>query len=282
MRQACILIGMILVLFGLLQYRSNYHMDPFTTQYTIPPVIWTYWNSEELPEIVQRCIDSWRRHNPTYEVVVLNPSNLRDYIDIDIKSVSFNDSPARESDMIRLLVLEKYGGVWSDATMFATQPYPFSRTSPYQFVGYYLEKFTSNRKYPVLESWFFATIPHGEFITKWRREFFKVEESESVDHAIEEVRREGIDLQKIDSLNYLYIHVAAQKVMQTHAVTKHMLFLKAEDGPYKYIANNEWNSKTALEDLCKGNHRTDLIKFRGTERSVLIDRRDLQDCILRR
>ena len=274
------LLIVIIILIGILYYRSRYE-EPFTSQYTIPAVIWTYWNSVELPEVVTRCIDSWRRHNPTYEVVILNPSNLIDYIDIDVKRVSFNDNPARESDIIRLLVLEKYGGVWSDATMFLTKPYPFSLTSRYQFIGYYLEGFTSNRKYPVLESWFFATIPHGTFITQWRKEFFKLEEHESVDHAIETVKKEGIDLQKIDSLNYLYIHVAAQKVMQTQNVTDTMLFFKAEDGPYKYMAKNNWNSETSLEDLCKGNHRTGMIKFRSTERSVLIDRSDLQDCILR-
>jgi hypothetical protein len=273
------LLIVIIILVGVLYYCSRYE-EPFTNEYTIPAVIWTYWNSVDLPEVVTRCIDSWRRYNPTYEVVILNPSNLRDYVDIDIKRVSFNDSPARESDIIRLLVLEKYGGVWSDATVFLTQPYPFSLTSQYQFIGYYLEGFTSNRKYPVLESWFFATIPRGTFITQWRREFFKLEEYESVDQAIENVKKEGIDLQKINSPNYLYIHVAAQKVMQTQNVTDTMLFFKAEDGPYKYIAKNDWNSETALEDLCKGNHRTDIIKFRGTERSVLIDRSDLQDCIL--
>jgi hypothetical protein len=273
------LLIVIIILVGVLYYRSR-SKEAFTNQYTIPAVIWTYWNNVEIPEVVKKCIDSWRRHNPTYEVVVLNPSNLKDYIDIDIKSVSFNDSPARESDIIRLLVLEKYGGVWSDATMFLTQPYPFSLTSQYQFVGYYLEKFTSNMKYPVLESWFFATIPRGTFITQWRREFFKLEEYESVDQAIEDVKKAGIDTQNIDSLNYLFIHVAAQKVMQTQNITDTMLFFKAEDGPYKYIASNDWNSQISLEDLCKGNHRTDVIKFRGSERNVLIDRSDLQDCIL--
>jgi len=272
----CILISILLI--GI--YSQS--IESFISQYTIPSTIWTYWNNEQIPEVVEKCIDSWRRHNPSYTIIILTPTNLKEYIDIDIKSISFNDSPARESDMVRLLVLEKYGGVWSDATIFLTSPYPFSLNSNYEFIGYYLEGFTSNTEYPVLESWFFATIPHGQFITKWKNEFFKLEEYESVSQAVENARQEGIDLQKIGGLaNYLYIHVAAQKVMQTNDVTKSMLFLKAEDGPYKYITNNKWDSTTALEDLCKGNHRTGMIKFRGGERNVLTERKDLQDCILK-
>jgi hypothetical protein len=90
----------------------------------------------------------------------------------------------------------------------------------------------------------------------------------------------GNDLQNISNPKYLYIHVAAQSVMQTSNVTKSMKFMKAEDGPYKYITNNDWDSVKALEDLCKGHHRTDIIKFRGKERGILIKRKDLQDCIL--
>jgi len=263
----------LVILFTIIYYRSK-------PLYNIPPIIWTYWNNDTIPEVVQKCIDSWHNHNPTYRVIVLSPKNLMDYININVKDISFNDSSARESDIVRLLVLEKYGGIWSDATIFLTQPYPFSLTSYHPFIGYYIDSFTTDKDYPVLESWFFATVPNGEFITKWREAFFKLEEYNSVEEAIESVKARGIDLQNISNPTYLYIHVAAQSVMQTSNVTKSMKFMKAEDGPYKYITTNEWNSVKALEDLCKGNHRTDINKFRGAERGILMDRKDLQDCIL--
>jgi hypothetical protein len=272
----CILLGIAICIF--LLYRSR--IEGFAEQHNnnnIPAIIWTYWNSEEIPEIVQLCIASWRRHNPTYEVRVLTPATLGDYIDVDVKSLSFIDSPAREADAVRLLVLEQFGGVWSDATVLATQPYSFSRDNT--FVGYYMESFTSDERFPVLEAWFFATVPHGSFITKWRKAFFMLEEFESAEEAVNSVR-ESTDLQKINGPAYLFINVAAQSVMQNHPdLVKQMTLRKAEEGPYQYITKNGWNSTQALEDLCRGNYKTDLIKFRGAERKILMDREDLKKCI---
>jgi amino acid permease len=176
-----IIIAIILLLSILYCYSYN----------TIPAIIWTYWNNDTIPEVVQKCIDSWHHHNPTYRVIVLSPKNLMNYINVNVKDISFNDSSARESDIVRLLVLEKYGGIWSDATIFLTQPYPFSLTSHHQFIGYYLDSFTTNKDYPVLESWFFATVPNGEFITKWREAFFKLEEYDSVEEAVASAVNDG-------------------------------------------------------------------------------------------
>jgi Capsular polysaccharide synthesis protein len=230
--------------------------------------------------VVQKCINSWTKHNPTYTVTVLSPKNIMDYLDIELDDISFNDSAARESDIVRLLILEKYGGVWSDATVFVTEPYPFSLRSKYEFIGFYLDSFTTNKEYPVLESWFFATVPRGKFIKKWRRAFFKLDDFSSVKEAVKYVKDQGVDIQNINGPEYLFIHVAGQYAMQKNKVTKTMKFMKAEDGPFKYISNNGWKSLEAIEDLCKGNHKTGIIKFRGSERGILTDRKDLQDCIL--
>ena len=269
----CLLLSIALCMIFL----SRSQIEGFQSSTNIPAIIWTYWNSEEIPEVVQLCIESWRRHNPTYEIRVLTPQTLGDYIDIDIKGLSFIDSPAREADAIRLLLLEQFGGVWSDATVLATQPYSFSLNS--EFVGYFLESFTSDSRFPVLEAWFFATRAHGAFITKWRKAFFMLEDFDSVNDAVEYVK-ESTDLQKINDPQYLFINVAAQYVLQTHPdLVQQMTLMKAEEGPYQYITKNGWNSTQALEDLCRGNHKTSLIKFRGAERKILMDREDLKECI---
>jgi hypothetical protein len=280
-RLSYITIGIIIVtiLLACILLYSPYS-EGFTTTYKIPATIWTYWNSDDIPEVVTKCINSWRKHNPTYTVTVLTPKNLQDYLDIDVKNISFNDGPTRESDIVRILILEQYGGVWSDATIFVTEPYPFSLESEYQFIGFYIDSFTTKKEYPVLENWFFATIPHGEFITEWRKAFFKLEDVNSVKEGVEYMKEQGVDIQNINGPEYLFMHVAAQYVMQKNDVTKTMKFMKAEDGPFKYISSNGWKSLEAIEDLCRGNHKTGIIKFRGAERGILTDRKDLQDCIL--
>ena len=51
----------------------------------IPKIIWTYWNNDTLPEFIEKCINTWKKHNPTYKINVVTPSNLKDYLDIDPK-----------------------------------------------------------------------------------------------------------------------------------------------------------------------------------------------------
>jgi hypothetical protein len=231
---------------------------------------------------VQKCIQSWRVQNPSFEVRIITPTNLSKYIDVDIKRFVYNDSSAHESDIVRTLILEKYGGIWSDASIYLTEPYPFPLQSQYEFVGYYIDSFTQDKEYPVLENWFFATVPHGTFMKLWKEAILKSEEVGSVKEALAYFKKENVNTQGISSPEYLFMHVAAQYVLQKHKeVLATMRLMKAEDGPFKYISSNEWKSHEALENLCKGNHRTGLIKFRGSERNILIDRKDLQECILK-
>jgi hypothetical protein len=282
MKHTYVLLWTSIVLLLLLCIAPSFRTEGFVSQSTIPPILWTYWNSNEIPDVVKRCIDSWAYHNPSYEINVVTPANLYDYIDIDIKDIQFNDSPARESDIVRLLLLEEYGGVWSDASILATAPYPFSLDSGAEFIGYYLDGFTTRPEFPVLESWFFATVPHGQFIKGWKRAFFSLDTFVTVKDAVEYMKQVGIDLQKISNIEYLYIHVAAQYVMQTdRSVLRTMQFMKAEDGPYRYLTQNDWDSRKALENLCKGQNRTELIKFRGHERKILQEEKDLQECVLK-
>ena len=42
----------------------------------IPFIIWTYWHSPELPPLVTRCIDNWRRESPRHEVRLLHAGNF--------------------------------------------------------------------------------------------------------------------------------------------------------------------------------------------------------------
>jgi hypothetical protein len=248
----------------------------------IPKKIWTYWNSDDIPDVVVRCIATWKKHNPDFMVTVLTPTNLNKYIEEDIKSIKWNDSPARESDIVRLLIIEKYGGYWCDSTIIMTAPLNYHLTSQ-TFVGYYIGGFTTKPEYPVLESWFFGSEPRNPFVTKWKNAFFKLGDFKNVSDAVSYMKKEGVNIQNIDIPEYLFIHVAAQYVFQKQMtpdeIKKYLFLQKAEDGPYKYLSNNNWSSHNALNDLCDGNNITPLIKFRGGERGILIDNPELANCI---
>lgn len=95
-------------------------------------IIWQYWNAglEEAPAIVKASIDSVRKNLPDgYRHVILCDKNIHEYVDIPdwVKDKYLNNRSFRAtffSDVLRLLLLEKYGGVWVDATIFMSSEIP--------------------------------------------------------------------------------------------------------------------------------------------------------------
>jgi Capsular polysaccharide synthesis protein len=252
----------------------------------IPKIIWTYWAEENQPKLVEKCINSWKIHNPDYEIRVLNKNSVSLWLpELKLNELKHNDKPARESDFVRLSILSEYGGVWADASMGMTKSLNFIRDIQHEkeceFIGYYLEGFTSRTEYPVIESWFFACVPGSNFVKQWLNEFMSINNHETVDYYIKEKQNSGVDLQKIDSPNYLAIHVAAQAVMQklmsVDEVSKKLHLLKAEDGPYKWLKSSNWDIIKGLQNLCEDpNLRTPTVKLRGSERDAINNNKNLE------
>lgn len=93
--------------------------------------IWVCWlqGEENMPEIVKLCINSIRMHSPAHaEVTLITGKNLDQYLefpDYVLKKVKEGKlSLTHFLDIVRFSLLEKYGGLWMDATMFLTDDIP--------------------------------------------------------------------------------------------------------------------------------------------------------------
>jgi mannosyltransferase OCH1-like enzyme len=72
-----ILIGtLILVLGWIFKKKDNYNL--------VPRKIWTYWDNSDnsggvnkLPKAVKLCMESWKKFNPDYEIVLLTKKNFQ-------------------------------------------------------------------------------------------------------------------------------------------------------------------------------------------------------------
>ena len=252
---------------------ANYRIN------SIPKVIWTYWHDpSNIPDVVQSCIKSWQVHNPDYKIIILNGDNIYSGSNpILSKPIKHDDSQARISDFVRLETLRKYGGVWMDASIICTKPLDdfilanTNTTQSNEFVGFYLPGFTSDMRYPVIESWFLAAPVGSRFIADWRDEFFEMENYDKVDDYVRKLSNDGIDFQKIDAPAYLAIHIAAQKVMQTASQPYNLKLLDATKGPYKYLVRYDWNSDEAVKHINDVESRGEagIIKMRSTERNIV-------------
>lgn len=91
----------------------------------IPRRIWILWYQgvAEAPLVVRKCIASWQRQNPAWEVVVLDAGNLAEFVELSVpETILARLSLAHRSDLVRLALLSRYGGVWADATTYCRQP----------------------------------------------------------------------------------------------------------------------------------------------------------------
>jgi hypothetical protein len=255
------------------------HQEPFTLQ-EIPKIVWTYWDSDQLPEFIQKSIDKVKQMNFGWKINVLHPGNIREYLtDTDIFSFKFADTKPRQSDFVRLHVLPKYGGVWCDASIVPQTSFEWvideQKKRGVEFIGYYREGATTKPEYPVIESWFFACIPGSDFVSKWRDEFGSMntldKETEYKDH----VTSRGVDIQDIPQPDYLNVYLSAQAVMQTmmtpDEIKNKIHVIKAEDGPFKHSVESDWDEPKSMKWLCdQPKHELpDLIKIYGNQRSAV-------------
>ncbi|MCI8377477.1 MAG: hypothetical protein HFH72_03040 [Lachnospiraceae bacterium] len=93
--------------------------------------VWVSWLQgwEAAPILVQKCVESIKKWTSGKKFVFLTMKNVGEYIEIpDYVMEKFSDGiirPAFFSDILRLLLLEKYGGLWVDATVFCMDDFSY-------------------------------------------------------------------------------------------------------------------------------------------------------------
>lgn len=132
-------------------------------------MLWLQGESEA-PAIVKKCIKSIREHSNGREVVMLSDANISHYITIPNfilkKKGKGIISNTHFSDIVRILLLEQYGGIWMDATIYQTGILPnyianaplFCFKSPFLMPGHIKAS-----------NWFIKAEPHNEIISNTRK-----------------------------------------------------------------------------------------------------------------
>jgi hypothetical protein len=131
-------------------------------------VIWTCWfqGRREAPPLVEKCLRSWEERNPGWELRCLDARTISKYIDlgsyVDLNRQSI--TAASLSDILRVLLLHEYGGVWVDATTFCNVPLDdwlpvAADTGFFAFSGSFSDL--------VLGSWFLAAESGNSLLAKW-------------------------------------------------------------------------------------------------------------------
>lgn len=127
----------------------------------IPRRVWLFWDQglDLAPSLVRSCVESWVRHNPDWEVTVLSGESLCDWGDpVLCEPRARSLLPYRLSELARLSLLLRHGGVWADATAYCMKPLD-------EWLPAYLESgffaFANPAKERLIASWFLASSRGG-------------------------------------------------------------------------------------------------------------------------
>ncbi len=89
----------------------------------IPKIIHYCWfGKKELPKLARKCISSWKRHLPDYEIIEWNEDNFDVNINVYTKQAYENKKYAFVSDYARLWALYNYGGIYFDTDVKVLKP----------------------------------------------------------------------------------------------------------------------------------------------------------------
>ncbi len=154
-----------------------------------PERVFTLWlqGEQHAPEVVKACFRSMRRHL-SQELVVLDEKTLSDWIslpeDIIRKWKTGKMCAANFSDICRLELLYRYGGIWMDATDYMTAPIPEYVEESDFFVFKTGERY--GKWFSFIESCFIRARKGDRLLAIWRNavmEYWRHEES-AIDYFI--------------------------------------------------------------------------------------------------
>ncbi len=135
-------------------------------------IIWTCWwqGENKAPDIVRACWRSWKKYiTNSYQIRVITKFNYMEYIDVPTYMIEKAEKGLMKvqylADIIRMLLLYKYGGIWMDATVYLTDYLPVESISSFNLYTYHLPSndYGSNTSWTI---WFIAGKP-GELLFRF-------------------------------------------------------------------------------------------------------------------
>ncbi|CAE7020636.1 OCH1, partial [Symbiodinium sp. CCMP2456] len=216
-----------------------------------PKVIWMYWaqGASDLQGFRRLCVHTWIVQNPGWQVIVLDATSLKAYIEEADLPHCYEELPAaQQSDALRLALLQRYGGVYTDVATVCLRPleewiWSEITTGPQEqgLGAWYLACFGmdpgSSREY--VENWFLAARRGHPLIRAWRElyvEGWKLARTRH-DYPTSPLFRD-VDLSHIsiaEHRDWLLMHVCFKKLIDENEYLRRLwseeiTLLKADEG----------------------------------------------------
>lgn len=180
--------------------------------------VWIVWFQgwDNAPWLQKQVANSWKVNNPTWNIQLLDMNRLKELIPEE--TVLFDETNdvtmAAKSDIVRLALLYKFGGVWADSTLLCMQPLDSWVTRALAPCGFWMyHGLGSNMdKSQGPASWFIVSKKGSYIISKWKEkcdEYWKNRKSTDnyfwMDSLFKQLYESDAEFsKKWDSVPYLY------------------------------------------------------------------------------
>lgn len=207
--------------------------------------IWLFWwqgIDENSPEIIKSCINSIKQNMPNNEIIILDKNNLSKFIElpdyilekVDKKIITLTHL----SDIVRVSLLAKYGGLWLDSTIYMTQSIKedllnfkfYTNRLPYKDE---YKIYVSNARW---SSFFLFATKNNPLVINLQNIFFEYWKTHNI------------------IINYLFIDYAISTLYKNVECIKHIIDIVPENNPCIYELGNHLFDKydeNKLDSLLK-------------------------------
>lgn len=192
--------------------------------------LFTLWDSgeENAPVVVKHNLNRWRRLNPDAELTVFTVADAVSFLRPDFPYI--DDTPIQAfSDILRISLLSKYGGIWIDPTVFPVDRLADWLPERMDASGFFA--FSRPERATPASSWFLAAELDNLICKKWHisvQQFWQYPHRYEVDgdtgRPVLEIRDSNVDRvrigfsQTLPDLPYFWFHALFAKLIETDDV----------------------------------------------------------------
>ena len=275
------LFGIIFLIIIYIKYNSKESYDNLSvnSSYEIPNILWSYWdNIDTLPKNISNMINKRIKKLKKWRHIVLTTDTLYDFINENEIPTNFDTLiSAHKADWIRLYLLNKYGGVWIDASIIVNNPMVFrliynnAIKKDAKLTAFYL----GDNPYAYIENWFIIAPKNSYIIKKWLDEF-----EDAINISFENYKNKLINMGiKVSQIyrwgpgdTYLTMHAALQKLIQRNEIDKSdILLYNACDTMFNIHCKCDWDDECIKKKLNNQNEikKIPFIKLRSNDRNLI-------------
>lgn len=243
--------------------------------HSIPKIIWMYWEEDNIPLSVQKMIDAIRELHPIHTIHVLSKNNFNSFLpDLEIKG----EMPiANKTDIIRLELLYRFGGIWMDCTIILRDSLDWihekAESEAYDIISHYNDDQTLDYEYPVIETWLLAAAPDNHIIKRWLDVLTPLKEIGSKKYYEELKKIPDYDLikQNIPIPHYLLVFIALQVALR-ESKDFNLYLRRCQDSAFYLQECYNWSKYKMTYALCRLENvrpKLSMIKLTSKNRSLI-------------